>query len=562
MYETRYAERLSRKKCIVTLLSPRKFGSDSELGKVEIDLHVLATGPAEQRLAMRDGGSSIGTLQCHIAMQQVSSVEVNVTSVEVDGIVGDASDVYLEMAYTATLAATVNTKGRKGPRWEHLDLLYCDATMEGLLANGLHFWVKRRRTLASDDVLAEAEVPFTPNITKWGNGLPCSFSVALEGPGVERGRLAGSFHFKSLPEYAQMVAGYHDETGCHQARLLSDFVVHLPKCAVDGDAARQLQARRSGSPGAAASSASPAAAPSPSAASRPSAASLASSGAAGAVPASGGAGRDSGHGGARSEDAGVPERSSAADPPPLATGADVDVARIGAGLLAQTLGTAQRPSESRSRALDVALPEPWQAFVADDGRLYFKNRRHRYTVWKLPTKRTYDITVASEGSLGLELARVPGQRIGALITEVKAGGKLASTGVVKAGHIITAAQSTNLPFEDIVEVVTRAARPIKLTFYNPDAVDPGLAAHVMATHSHGGAARGAYPPPSPVAAGRSPHGGAHYPAHSPVHAGGHPGAHGGGPAPGWQTVVDPSSGRPFYREVATGRTSWTWPPTF
>ena len=64
LYDTRYAERLSRKRLIVTVADHDRVGLGDHIGRAEVDLFTLATGPSMQSLLLRDGAAARGRWVC------------------------------------------------------------------------------------------------------------------------------------------------------------------------------------------------------------------------------------------------------------------------------------------------------------------------------------------------------------------------------------------------------------------------------------------------------------------------------------------------------------------
>ena len=173
------------------------------------------------------------------------------------------------------------------------------------------------------------------------------------------------------------------------------------------------------------------------------------------------------------------------------------------------------PAPVPSTPSSVTLPWFWERQVdPGSGRPYFLNHVSKSTVWALPAQRQYDVTITSPGPLGLQLELCQGQasaaarayddgtRTGGGFVDAGSGtlltsiwvravtpGSLAEAVVTsqgapgpKAGHGLVAVNGQPLwasSLDDAVGAIQRSGRPISMTFVDPHAVTPDVAAQAV-----------------------------------------------------------------------------------
>lgn len=474
-----------------------------------IDLYTIATGPVHHSLPLRDGGHVSGRLLLDVQMEQVCDMSVALQSLEAD-LPSLAPErlvsLYLKFTYTGhknPKAAAVKTHTGSN-RWDYLDLLSFRATLRDLLEHGVQFWLMSKVRMGSDVVLAEGLLPFDSHYL-FEDGHARDFEVPLTGE--HPGSLSGRVMFENFPQFAQMVGGFHDDTGHHAARLLVEGVPNLPRCPVDGRRAEDVLAPRgragpdggidtAGGAGGAADAAPVA----PPAVGTTHAAPPAQVEAVSYPPP------PQPGGGGFAAAAGVASVAGRLATLPAHGGADPHAPANGSGgALASALhtGGASAPVAPPTPAAPPAAPQPspvgsyslppeWERCIAPDGRVYFKNHTYHYTVWELPTEETYSVRFDYAGPLGLELEanysgrarhgvstgrRASGMDHGCVVKSVAEGSAASRDPRIRPGHHIVGANDQDLmmhPFLMAQHIIAAVGRPLVLHFRNPSAVSPAV----------------------------------------------------------------------------------------
>ena len=221
----------------------------------------------------------------------------------------------------------------------------------------------------------------------------------------------------------------------------------------------------------------------------------------------------------------------------------------------------------------VTLPSCWERCMDPSSqRPYFKNHIYENTEWSLPTESTFSVTIAQPGRIGMVLEtnfsgrqktgvpsgrRNSGRDGGAVVNEVLPGSLAASVpgAPLRKGHHLIAINGQSCeewPYATCMSALQQASRPLLLTFFNPYAVAPEIAAAAQRGPGSAPAPQQAHHGGGALAAALG--GGFGAPAPAPAPAG--PGAF-----DDWVTLKDVSSGREYYMNTSTKQVSWTWPPS-
>jgi len=123
--------------------------------------------------------------------------------------------------------------------------------------------------------------------------------------------------------------------------------------------------------------------------------------------------------------------------------------------------------------------------VAADGRLYFQNGASHTTAWALPTWTACDVVWPVPSPLGLhiETEDAPG-RPGFKICVLRDASRAPSFGAqgaerLEPGFVLASANGIPLPgrhLSEVLQIIAGQPRPLRVTFTNPYAVSPDIAA--------------------------------------------------------------------------------------
>lgn len=218
-------DRLNRKKFEIACYDKDRFGKEL-IGRTEISLHAIATGPIRFELPLVDGGHVAGRVSLDIEMEQKNDVAVQMQGVELEGggAFDDAArggDLYLAYAFTGVAHpedSCLKTRPGSVTRWEYLDLLYINGSLRTIVENGVYFWVRRRVRLGKDEDLANGHLDFSA-VFSFTDGDAKDFSVPLRGA---EGVLAGSIFFNNVPMFSQSEL-------CRRLRSSAPRVCHVPR---------------------------------------------------------------------------------------------------------------------------------------------------------------------------------------------------------------------------------------------------------------------------------------------------------------------------------------------
>jgi len=505
MYRTKHPDALGLKKLTLTVQSVSSGffrTSTRDWGCVQVDLLTLATGPVQHRsLRVLDGSRPNGTLSFSVEMQEVVDAVANLADVEVKGVqAAAAGGAALQYAFTGHDNYTERTveSAQGGPCFQYLPQLRLRTYFAQFTASHVHMWVQ-----GSGYTVASCHIPCA-NTPLFTEGKPHTFDVPLysvEGSNLQVGTLGGRMWYTGCPRFLQMVGGYHTDGGIYGATQAIPGLKDKPRCYIQQStthaAASQSTARGNGS-------------------------SMAHIGAAvmaggrggyrGRVTSSAGGGTQWGHTGtpqgssarmgsyavSRARDAAtaIRARQSSGKPGPART-----TGELGAAIARAAMGSTTSPRNSAAdgpTGATVTLPHCWER--RNDprtGAVYFYNCITGESTWELPTLGEFEVTLSHAGPLGLELGRnwsgqqqqghpsgrrFSGQDRGAVVKSVPRGGQaslITTPCSIQAGmHLVAINRGTTLQWgvSTTLDVLRRAGRPVLLTFHNPHAVPPAVAA--------------------------------------------------------------------------------------
>ena len=420
--------------------------------------------------------------------------------------------------------------------WPYMDVLYCRGVTAQQLYNAeLHFMVceegrfgKRGEDIAQAIVRVSQVLSFEP-------GASTDFQApVMPVSGGPSGLLSGTVRFTAVPTFVQMLGGWHADDGIHNATYARDDLLHLPKVPVHEHSAGLPAVSPTGYSAALSSAGTEllraGLAQQASMVAQPAHAAV---GAYPGMPQAAPIHTPQPNIAARSRFAGAVHavnsgRYLAAPSPMPATTvgfspadalaaaratpslqAAVHATRAFQSSSASTPATSAGMSQAGNPAAEsgfasdagdadaVRLPWFWdRAYDSSSGHAYFKNHVTRSTVWQLPTQPTYNITVAAPGPMGIELganwsgrARGEGPSgrrnsatdCGAVVLGVSPEGQVGRMpgSPVQFGHhliAINGTQTLGWTFNQTLQHLMGSPRPVQLTFHDPFAVKPEVAA--------------------------------------------------------------------------------------
>eukprot|EP01122_Echinamoeba_exundans_P011003 TRINITY_DN4239_c0_g1_i2.p1 TRINITY_DN4239_c0_g1~~TRINITY_DN4239_c0_g1_i2.p1 ORF type:complete len:738 (-),score=144.47 TRINITY_DN4239_c0_g1_i2:41-2254(-) len=257
-YETKYRDRLHKKKLIIECWDWDRVGSDDYIGVVAIDLHTLAHGPTHHNLPLRDNNKPAGRIQFDLYMQEYSTVSINLRNLRLLAP-GIDKDTYLEYSYTR-----IEDKGKKEkkkdkdakdkdkdkekkatdddskkrqkaitPKAKHVTAseaqfesgpFSVQATLHDLVAEAIRIRVKGGKKSSSNKLLdARGDMRLGPYIANYKVKDQDFTAPLADAEGKEVGRVKGTITIENLPKSAQLIGGEHNEHGCTGQLLLEDI---------------------------------------------------------------------------------------------------------------------------------------------------------------------------------------------------------------------------------------------------------------------------------------------------------------------------------------------------
>lgn len=504
MYQTKYADCLSRKSVVFEVFDHNRFSSNELIGSCKVDLHTIATGCVTHELPIRDGRKTRGSLRVEITMEQTSSIELRMVTTQLRAS-GAASGALsglpgtLELschipagpctekigAQTTSSAPLAASALMAASGWAHPDVLYAEGTLSSLCDLELTYALKT----AAGGITQGAKTLATGTL-KLGNaytfieGETVEFSVPLipepGSPLPPGASVGGAFIYLAFPVFTQMAGGLHTEAGIKGAVYTFPDIPFRPRCATLDESGKDIEGARviaaaSKSLRAGKGGAGPASAAATAAASKSAAA-----------------------GGA------APGTSASSATGPLPAGA----ARTGSAVLQQDISLPMyqpgnphglQPPSVQERLFGGApgLPVCWvRKEDVHTGAVKFENLATGLVEADMPKDMEYVITLPATdtpGPLGLQLEpnfsgtarngfksgrRNSGYDLGAVVRGLKPESPLQAAGKVRPGHhliAINGSSTLKLTFDATVAVLRAATRPLILRFHDPYAVPADLA---------------------------------------------------------------------------------------
>ncbi|CAE7252727.1 dwwA [Symbiodinium sp. KB8] len=523
-YETEHVHALSSKTLTLKLYKSGWMGGGL-IGECTVDLLTIATGPVEHRLMARDGSVMRCELHFKVTMEQQSDLELVLQEAELSAPSGFSPSMALSYAIVGASGEPLGRKHTEAAgmrEWHMTQMLKHRVTRSALMASQLHLEIV---DMSNGRTVAQSMFPLSGlPAAAVGNGTFLdTLSLRFRGAGSSGSWEMGcTLCAKNVPVWAQMIGGFHDMAGIHNARFASSGIPSTRRPAI------ALFDCYGGPAG-------PAPAPSGYGASSPYGAPAAPSGygapAAAALGAGFGSFYGSSGGGAYGAPAGIGGFGAPAPRPPVPAaapsapyggpafglpGAGAGPASIlpyggaapsahaqhsrsqgSAGALAALLPTggahapARSSGSSGASSAPKALPWFWDKKTdASSGRTYYVNHITHTTAWTLPTEDTYHVDIVAPGPLGVSLERCyhgmtrfagpsgrrnSGADTGAVVKSVEPGSAIdrASSGRVQMGHHLIAVNGATTLTWDLsatCSMIQRASRPVRLTFQDPYAV--------------------------------------------------------------------------------------------
>lgn len=461
-YATRYASELHAKMCTFSIYSKSvsSWGASSEetLGSCDLTLHTIASGPSSVCLPILDGSAIIGTLRGKISMTEINTASLYLTrfttSLSTFGSAAppDLSACHVLLHLTDGSSSKV-TSAATGMTHEYLPIVNIRAYTQSLLQTYLAIsFITGGGLLRSSHTLATALLAME-DTPVYQDGKPMMVHLPLyagkldspPGPGAadQVGTIAAELYFKDTPRFAQMTHGYYNGARVIGARVAQPQPPERPKCPVQLLSSSSSTSRSSGL----------------------------------TQPTST---RTVGY-------VAIQEAVSAANSP----------SRRASLRRASVSAAADMASAATSGAL-IQMPSYWTRKVdPSTGRAYFYNSISRASIWRLPSAPTVQLSFTAPGSLGLKLEAVqavssrfsaivqaPGRDWAGtdmLVTEVIPGtqaARIAAHERLVPGMRVRQVNGQDVrgkTFQQALELIVSAGRPVDLLLEDPYAVPPGVA---------------------------------------------------------------------------------------
>ena len=463
-YATRYASELHAKFCTFSIYSKSvsSWGMSSQeiLGSCDITLHTIASGPTSVCLPILDGSAIIGTLRGNISMTEINTASLYLTrftaSLSTFGTAAppDLTDCHVLLHLTDGSSSKV-TSAATGMAHEYLPIVNIRAYTQSLLQTYLAIsFITSGGLLRSAHTLATALLAME-DTPVYQDGKPMMVHLPLyagqldspprPGAADQIGTIAAELYFKDTPRFAQMTRGYYNGARVIGARMAQPQPPERPKCPV------QLLSSPSSSASARSSELT-----------QPMGT------------------RTVGY-------VAIQEAVSAANSP----GRRASLRRTSVS------AAADMASAAASGAL-IQMPSYWTRKVdPGTGRAYFYNSISRASIWRLPSEPTVQLSFAAPGSLGLKLeaaqaassrfsgiVQAPGRDWAGtdmLVTEVMPGtqaARIAAHQRLVPGMRVLQVNGHDVrgkTFQQALELIVSAGRPVDLVLEDPYAVPPGVA---------------------------------------------------------------------------------------
>eukprot|EP01117_Protostelium_nocturnum_P006571 TRINITY_DN2365_c0_g1_i2.p1 TRINITY_DN2365_c0_g1~~TRINITY_DN2365_c0_g1_i2.p1 ORF type:complete len:424 (-),score=104.94 TRINITY_DN2365_c0_g1_i2:18-1289(-) len=243
-YETRYAHILYAKNLTIKCLHDPLFGTHQVVGVTQIDLHTLATGPVHHDLLLIDKvNDSQARLVFNLTMEHISDIGFVIQEMKIKWASKNPSlpdpgmmEPFVQVRTTSNtselLKNGIKTHPCKQPlnaHWEKLHPYYFESCLSDLLNAGMQFKVMNVFVSQGKKMVGNCLLDISKGFTVIP-GRSHTFSVVLLNEDSQNvGTLSGSYYFKNLPIFAQLVGGTHLETGIIDGQPLCDGIP-MPMC--------------------------------------------------------------------------------------------------------------------------------------------------------------------------------------------------------------------------------------------------------------------------------------------------------------------------------------------
>lgn len=465
-YSTKYADCLARKLFFLEVYDYNRFSAIETIGAARVDLHTLATGTVSHTLPLRDGRKRRGLIHFDVHMEQVSTVEISLRNLRLQGLTPDAAATAVtELALRVGEGGSTN-KGASSAKsgagetaWPAPDTLFMEGALKAVMASAIDVSIKGAKAFGSGALKFASHFSFVP-------GKPVEFELPLEPDAAIVGkelpvgaklRLSGALSFTGFPVFCQLAGGLHTEAGIAEASFPFPSIPMRPACHVE------VKEQPAG----------------------------AAAGGAGAAPGSEPAAPAPGT-------LALPTLRKTAPAPAKLPAAEVPVVPLTEPLYRP--GTNTAPSATnRLFAGAPGMPVCWirRMDPAKPGAITFENLTTNTVEVELPTEVEYVVTIppSATGSLGIAFEpnfsgvarhgwrsgrRNSGFDCGAVVRAVREG-TYAATAVprLRPGHHLVSVNGQSvlpLTFASTMTLLKATGRPMVLRFHDPYAVGVTAAA--------------------------------------------------------------------------------------
>eukprot|EP01111_Echinosteliopsis_oligospora_P010826 TRINITY_DN3429_c0_g1_i1.p1 TRINITY_DN3429_c0_g1~~TRINITY_DN3429_c0_g1_i1.p1 ORF type:complete len:695 (-),score=155.30 TRINITY_DN3429_c0_g1_i1:7-2091(-) len=217
-YETRYVDKLDKKKFRIDLYEHKTLGAATLLGVVTLDLRTLATGPVMQDILILRGEEGIGRMSFEIEMEHFTETIMELSSLSCSEISGVSAslDPYLEFYFSGdpqkTMAKFTPCKNTKKPVWPERRAVAHKVTLRDIVNSSLKISLKDD-CVGKDTVVGTGRLNLR-NYFSYNGNEDIIFSIPIGGKEREQiTMLSGVLVYKSPPQMGQLIGGVNLETG-------------------------------------------------------------------------------------------------------------------------------------------------------------------------------------------------------------------------------------------------------------------------------------------------------------------------------------------------------------
>eukprot|EP00960_Hanusia_phi_P036216 752209-Hanusia_phi.AAC.1 len=206
-YETKFANQLESKKFVIECWEKNFFSHDF-IGKAELDLHTIATGPRKIKMIVKKGdGMPGGNLDVELEMMHSTYVKIELANVQVDLSRKKGFSMQYFCSLTSTRAKSIASHMPPPMRWQSLDSITIFASLEELCESFVVFEFSRE-----ESVLAVAQLPLVnilARMEEYREDTGYKFAVAVREFDQRRGErvigsISGDVALRSLPFFSQL----------------------------------------------------------------------------------------------------------------------------------------------------------------------------------------------------------------------------------------------------------------------------------------------------------------------------------------------------------------------